>query len=155
LTRLSIDFPVLFQSEVAQLAETGFWNFTYNVTIQAIDGPNGGGGTVSVFDFRPFVPALPGDTQVADQLVQAFRRPIVQEVTDVKVFGNEPIRTQIDLTPEVGSVIEVPVERIQYSITTAEGITTTYHAGQAFDGELVSERVVLEGLARRAVRSIG
>jgi hypothetical protein len=155
LTRLSIDFPVLFQSEVAQLAETGFWNFTYNVTIQAIDGPNGDGGTVSVFDFRPFVPALPGNTEVADQLVQAFRRPIVQEVTDVKVFGNEPIRTQIDLTPEVGSVIEVPVERIQYSITTAEGITTTYHAGQAFDGELVSERVVLEGLARRAVRSNG
>jgi hypothetical protein len=86
-------------------------------------------------------------------LQSLYEVPLVEEVTNVKVYGDEPLFTNIDLTPEVGSAIEVPVERVQYSVTTAEGVTTTYHAGQPFDGELLSERVVLEGLARRAVRS--
>jgi hypothetical protein len=154
--RIRLDLPVLPPLEFLEEAATinvDFYSLEVNVT--AIPGPNGSGGTLRVFDMRPFAPSTPSSFVTAKRLAESYQRLAAQEVTDVKVFGDEARRTRIDLTPEVGSVIEVPVERIQYSITTAEGITTTYHAGQAYDGELVSERVVLEGLARRAVRSNG
>jgi hypothetical protein len=150
--RVTFDFPILPPVEfLADTAANVFWETL--VQVIAIPGPNGSGGTLSVFDARPFAPTTSASFALADSLVAMFRIPVPAEVSNVKVFDDEPILTQVDLTPEVGSVINVPVDRIQYSITTAEGITTTYHAGQAFDGELVSERVVLEGLARRAVRS--
>ena len=149
--RVRFDFPILPPVEFISAANFTVWDTI--VFIVATAGPNGSSGTVKVFDARPFAPTIIGSTVLADRLAAMFRVPVPAEVTNVKVFDDEPLRTRIDLTPEVGSVIEVPVERVQYSITTAEGVTTTYHAGQAFDGELVSERVVLEGLARRAVRS--
>jgi len=128
---------------------------TYSAAVSFLfaPGPSGSGGTAFVYDARPFNVQTETDDSQAMLLQELFTRPVVDEVTNVKVFGEEPLFTRLALTPEVGSAIDVPVERVQYSITTAEGVTTTYHAGQAFDGQLVSERVVLEGLARRAVRS--
>jgi hypothetical protein len=134
---------IKFGSTVMQWGVTALWR----------DGPNGSAGDVEIYDFRPFAVRSFASASAQLALQGLYEIPLVQEVTNLKFYGEEPIRTRIDLTPEVGSAIEVPVERVQYSITTAEGVTTTYHAGQAFDGELVSERVVLEGLARRAVRS--
>jgi hypothetical protein len=156
VTRLTLYFPVLIPVSVLSFVDSvgGFFSFVL-LTARVIAGPNGSGGTANVYDFRPFKSRLVADASVATQLAASFQRLPANEVTNVKVFGEREIFTQLDVTPQVGSVIEVPVERIQYSITTAEGVTTTYHAGQAYDGELVSERVVLEGLARRAVRSNG
>lgn len=127
-------------------------NYAYVFRINVVPGPSGSGGTTQIFDARPFNVNTVLDDSQASLLQQVFSRGIVQEVTNVKAFYESPLFSVIELTPETGSVIEVPVERVQYGITTAEGVTTTYHAGQAFDGQSVSERVVLEGLARRAVR---
>jgi len=152
--RLQITFPVLLQAEFlafAQINNQTLLNETHSINV--IAGPNGSGGTSKVYDYRPFRHVVGSDNTLANQLVESYRRAIVQEVANIKVFDDRPLQASIVLTPETGSAITVPVERVQYSITTAEGVTTTYHAGQAFDGELVSERVVLEGLARRAVRS--
>jgi len=154
VTRLQVMFPVLLPVETfafVQKNNLAFLNETHSIEI--IAGPNGNGGTAKVFDFRPFRHVVGGDNTLANQLLQAYERPVVQEVSNVKLFGEGLLRTSLVVTPVSGSSITVPVERVQYSITTAEGVTTTYHAGQAFDGELVSERVVLEGLARRAVRT--
>lgn len=153
-TLLDVTFPSLVPVEVYQeLNDAGAIFSLVSFSITCIAGPNGSGGTVNLYDFRPFNSVLPTDSVLAQKLADAYTRSPVQNVTNVKVYGEEPLRSRVDVTPLVGSVLEVPVERVQYSITTAEGVTTTYHAGQAFDGELVSERVVLEGLARRAVRS--
>jgi hypothetical protein len=150
-TILDVTFPILVQADVFKLMQDGGVLGTVNVGIDVIAGPNGSSGTINLYDFRIFQSTLPGNASFANRLSDAYSRLPVQTVTNVKVYDEEPLRTRVDVTPLVGSVLEVPVERVQYSITTAEGITTTYHAGQPFDGELVSERVVLEGLARRAV----
>ena len=153
-TLLDVTFPSLIPVDVyQQMNDAGaiFGLITFTATV--IAGPNGSGGTVQLFDCRPFASTLPTDSTFARRLSDSYKRLAPDSVTNVKVYGEAPIGSRVDVTPLVGSVLEVPVERVQYSITTAEGITTTYHAGQAFDGELVSERVVLEGLARRAVRS--
>ena len=150
---LTFPYPVPLQWFEANNLDYGSDPLYYGVTAFYIPGPNGGGGVVNVYDIRPFAVRSFADNSVALQLQSLYAVEPADEVTNIKVYGEEALRTRIDLTPEVGSAIEVPVERVQYSVTTAEGVTTTYHAGQAFDGELVSERVVLEGLARRAVRS--
>jgi hypothetical protein len=154
VTRLRVTFPILLPVQLQSLLLDN--SITLNLdrhNINIVPGPNGNGGTAKIYDFRVFLHVLSGNTTLADQLLQSYRVPLINEVSTVKIFGEEPIRTGIVLSPLIGSSFDVPVERVQYSITTAEGVTTTYHAGQAFDGELVSERVVLEGLARRAVRS--
>lgn len=150
-TILNVTFPILIQADVFKLVQDAGALGTVNVGIDVIAGPNGSSGTINLYDFRLFQSTLPTNASFANRLSDAYSRLPVQTVTNVKVYDEEPLRTRVDVTPLVGSVLEVPVERVQYSITTAEGITTTYHAGQPFDGELVSERVVLEGLARRAV----
>jgi hypothetical protein len=153
-TRLRIMFPFFLPAQVYQRVNDNDDEITtLALAFFAVPGPNANTGTAKIYDFRPFMSALPSDNSVATRLAEAYARPAVTSVANVKVYGEGELFTSVDVTPLVGSVIEAPVERVQYSITTAEGITTTYHAGQAFDGELVSERVVLEGLARRAVRS--
>jgi len=148
-TRYRFTFPSLIPAEVYQRINDAT-NTLDDVTFYlAVTGSN----DALVYDARVFTSILPTDDTVASRLSQAYARPVIDAVTNVKVYGERELFTRVDVTPLVGSVIEAPVERVQYSITTAEGVTTTYHAGQAFDGELVSERVVLEGLARRAVRS--
>jgi hypothetical protein len=153
--RVKFDLPVLIPvefAEVTKLIGGGTGNYRVSVLLLASDGSLSNTGTLSVYDLRLHTPTAASNT-VAEQLVETFRIPNVAEAADVKIFGVEPVRTRIDLTPAVGGVLQVPVERVTYSITTTEGVTTTYHAGQAFDGELVTERVVLEGLARRASRT--
>jgi hypothetical protein len=155
VTLLNVTFPILMQADVFKFVQDNGALGTVNVAARSIDGPNGSGGQLKLYDFRIFQSTLPTNASFANRLSDAYSRPPVQTVTNVKVYDEEPLRTRVDVTPLVGSVLEVPVERVQYSITTSEGITTTYHAGQPFDGELVSERVVLEGLARRAVERNG
>ena len=151
--RIKLVFPILIPASLYKNWVDNSYTLGVGHGIEAAPGPNGSGGTLKVYDFRVFQPFWNGNTTRANQLSQVYSIPVVQEVANIKLYKENVIRSQVNLTPLVGSVIDVPVERVQYSITTAEGVTTTYHAGQAFDGELVSERVVLEGLARRAVRS--
>jgi hypothetical protein len=150
--RLQVTFPVLLQTEFLALAQINNTTLTAELqSVEVIAGPNGSGGTAKVYDYRPFRHVVASDNVLANQLAESYRRSIVEEVANIKVFDDRPLHASILLTPETGSPITVPVARVQYSITTVEGVTTTYHAGQPFDGQLVSERVVLEGLARRAV----
>ena len=154
-TRRVLYFPLPLPLQFITLNNVKFGTTVMGWGVTALwqAGPNGSAGDVNIYDFRPFSVRSAADASVQLLLQSLYEVPLVEEVTNVKVYGDEPLFTNIDLTPEVGSAIEVPVERVQYSVTTAEGVTTTYHAGQPFDGELLSERVVLEGLARRAVRS--
>jgi hypothetical protein len=149
--QLDFVFPVPLQWFLANNVDFGTDPIGYGINGFYIDGPNGSGGVVNIYDIRPFAVRTSTDNSVALQLQSLYAMEPAEAVTTVKLFSDEPLHTQVDLTPVGGGLIEVPVERVQYSVTTAEGVTTTYHAGQPFDGQLVSERVVLEGLARRAV----
>ncbi len=106
--------------------------------------------TMLVYESRYYVP----DVTLPDSVSAAFGRALLrepeQEVADVTLYDLAPLRTSVAITPTTGATVTIPVELIEYRVTTSEGVTTTYHAGQRFAGELESQRVVLERLAQRA-----
>ena len=90
-------------------------------------------------------------TRVAEGLIQDPN----SEAAVVDVQGYEPIATEVQITAiDSPSPVTMPVERIEYAITSSEGIVTRYYAGQRFDPELQTEATVIDGAIRRLTGSI-
>jgi len=87
----------------------------------------------------------------AARLATSFSRAAASDPAQVTLYGSFGAVTQtMNLTPATGSALTVPIERVEYGVTVDEGAFTRYHVQQAYDADLMAQRVVLEQLARRA-----
>lgn len=94
------------------------------------------------------------DLDVVNRVFGSLIKPIQQEAAVVNVRGLHPIATELDITPgDGGTNVVMPVERIEYRITTPEGAQTRYYAGQRYDPELETESIVLDALVRRLTKA--
>lgn len=85
-------------------------------------------------------------TRVAEGLIQDPN----SEAAVVDVQGYQPLATEVEITAiDSPSPIVMPVERIEYAITSNDGIVTRYYAGQKFDPDLQVEAAVIDGTIRR------
>ena len=90
-------------------------------------------------------------TRVAEGLVQDPN----SEAAIVDVQGFSPVATEVEITAiDSPSPIVMPVERIEYAITSNDGIVTRYYAGQRFDPELQTEATVIDAAIRRLAGSL-
>jgi hypothetical protein len=102
--------------------------------------------------FRPDVDN--GGTRDATFAEAFFTQP-KDAVSNVRITGINAIAPTVTITPLVGGAVTASVERVGYSITTDGGAQTVYYVDQAFAANEEAQRVVLERLARRAVREGG
>ncbi len=94
------------------------------------------------------------DTEVTTRVFDNLIKPIQQEAAVVNVRGFHPIATELDITPgDGGTNVVMPVERIEYRITTEDGVQTRYYAGQRYDADLQTESIVLDALIRRLTKT--
>ena len=97
--------------------------------------------------------AYDADAQVANRLLGAHLRLPKDSVGTVTAKYLAPPAHHAILAPADGTAdLTLDVQRIEYVITREDGLLTRYHAGQPFDSDLVSERVLLERLARQAAK---
>lgn len=90
-------------------------------------------------------------TRVAEGLVQDPN----SEAAVVDVQGYSPVATQVEITAiDSPSPVTMPVERVEYAITSNDGIVTRYYAGQRFDPELQTEATVIDAAIRRLTGSL-
>lgn len=85
----------------------------------------------------------------------AQRREPAPEVARITYHGDGPQTHEIQVRPLTGGTIQAWTERITLAMTTAAGITTTYHAGQEWPAQVQEQRILLERLARRSVTEGG
>jgi len=107
-----------------------------------------GGNGVRMYRLMVYSP----DDSTSGLLAQALARPVSDAVAVVEHYAMSPVTQTLTLTPITGSALSLDVERVEYAITTTEGVVTRYHIGQEFESDLESQRIVLERLAVRAVR---
>lgn len=94
------------------------------------------------------------DFDVVTRVFESLIKPIRQEAAVVNVRGFHPIATELDITPgDAGTNVVMPVERIEYRITTEDGVQTRYYAGQRYDANLETESIVLDALIRRLTKT--
>ncbi len=89
----------------------------------------------------------------ATRFLGAHMRIPSDSVGTATVIGSlEPATKAARIFPADGSPdFLASVERTEYGITREDGAFTRFHVGQPFESQLVSERILLERLARRAV----
>jgi hypothetical protein len=102
-----------------------------------------------VYDLSVWEPEV-SDTGPGAMLARAHYRTPREEAAEVTLVGQHgAVARTVRLTPLGGEPVDLPVERVSYAITPENGLTTTYHIGQAYPSELLSQRAVLERLAER------
>ena len=108
---------------------------------------------VRVYRFDTYVPDVDQGGTASEKLASGFFRGLPPAVASVELLGiHDPVEN-VTLTPASGNpAIELHIERTEYAISTERGATTTYHAGQPYEGDLMAQRAVLEALAARAAR---
>jgi len=114
-----------------------------------------GSNPVRVHEVEYYLPDIDSNHKGSQYLAESFMRPVPEAVAVVESFeipSGNPFTQTINLTTLDGWSLKLPVERVEYSITTGEGAVTRYHIGQAFEPDLEAQRVVLEQLARRATK---
>jgi len=108
------------------------------------------GTNIRLYSFEFYVPAVDNSGSADSVFARNFLTSVNTDVAEVSQFGSLGLVSQtMSFTPAGESAVSVPVERVSYSLSTREGLVTTYHLGQAYDAELLSERAVLEALAQR------
>lgn len=85
----------------------------------------------------------------------AHRREPSPEVAQITYYGRGPQAHELQVIPQDGAPVTAWAERITLALTTANGITTTYYAGQEWPAQVQEQRVLLERLARRSVTDGG
>jgi len=111
-----------------------------------------GGKEVEFRNLNIYVPDVDAGGTTSEQFASGFVRDVQENVAEVKSVGElGQVADRVNWTPERESPVTVPVERIQYTLTTRDGLVTTYELGQAYDAEALSQRKVLKDLAREAV----
>jgi len=141
LVALLISTPRIYEQKYSPLT-------TGAVAISAVNG-------IRVYRVRYFEPDVDAAGTLSRDFAEGFFVEPKVNVSTVKVAGIQPVVNGISITPLVGGSIAGSVERMSFSITTDEGVRTTYFVDQSFDSDEVAERVVLQRLARRAVRDGG
>lgn len=107
--------------------------------------------TLRLYEIEFWVP----DSDVGGLASKAFaasnERRILGTVTDVHYQGLGPAVDTATLAPAgYAPIAGVPIERTTYSLTVDGGVVTTYSLGQAFDGNLLMQRTLLERLSQAA-----
>lgn len=96
------------------------------------------------------------DPAAADRLGQIHTRLPEEHASRVELRGQlGPVRHEAHITRRDGSVVELPVDRVEYSFTRETGLVTTYRLGQPFDAEELHERALYLALARQAAKEDG
>lgn len=102
-----------------------------------------------VYSLEAFVP----DEEAAQRLGEAYLRSPQVNASTVQLVGQVGSVSQTMLLAPLDELpVSVPVERVEYALTNEDGLVTTYHLGQAYDPELLSQRAVLESMSRRVAR---
>jgi hypothetical protein len=102
-----------------------------------------------------FVPDVDLGGDLSERLARAYERQVQLTAGRVQVYDYLTPSAVAEVTAIGDPPVEVPIERVEYRLTTSEGLSTTFQLGAAYDAELEVERVLLERLARRAVREGG
>jgi len=69
--------------------------------------------------------------------------------------GFGALTRNVQIIPETGATINARAERIELSFTVEGGVTTTYYLGQPFESDLITDAILMDRLARRAVAAGG
>jgi len=110
------------------------------------------GDAFELSNLQIYVPDVDVGGTKSEQFASGFVRDVQENVAEVKSVGElGQVADRVNWTPTGESQVTVPVERIQYTLTTRDGLVTTYELGQAYDAEALSQRKVLKDLAREAV----
>ena len=110
------------------------------------------GVDMDIEDVEIYVPDVDDGGTKSEQFASGFVRDTTEDVAAVQLFGEfGVVAPRMDFTPVGESSVVVPIERVEYRLTTRDGLVTAYELGQAYDAELLSERAVLKSLAREAV----
>jgi hypothetical protein len=108
-----------------------------------------------VYTVQYFQPDVDDNGTLSREFAESFFVQPRLNVSTATVPGIQPFTQAVSITPLSGSPVSGVVERTSYRITTGDGARTTYHVDQAFAANEEAQRVVLERLARRAVREGG
>lgn len=155
-TRYRVVLPIAVPADQAQFSvDNGQFVYGLEARFRATTGSVTG---IKVYDLRFWNPSTGNDTTGSyakgKRLAEAYEILPVEEAATVTMAGIQPSAYELVITPAVGSgTVTMPVERMQYSITSDRGAVTTFLAGEAFSGELNVERAVLEELSSRVVSS--
>jgi hypothetical protein len=106
-----------------------------------------------VYDARLYVPDVDVGGVASAQLARSFMRPNAPDAAVIERAGlHLPYQNRLLLTPHSGSAIELVIERVEVTLSPEEGAITRYHVGSPFDGALLAQRAVLQGIAEREAR---
>jgi hypothetical protein len=108
-----------------------------------------------IYRMSVFAPDVDLGGDLSERLARAYERQVQLTAGRVQVYDYLTPSAVAEVTAIGDPPVEVPVERVEYRLTTSEGLSTTFQLGAAYDAELEVERVLLERLARRAVREGG
>jgi hypothetical protein len=112
-------------------------------------------GDIRIHRAQAFRPDVDAGATRDRRFAESFFTVPRSNASTVSVTGIEPLADEVVITPLVGSAVTARIERVGYSISTGEGAQTVYYVDQAFAANEEAQRVVLERLARRAVREGG
>ena len=98
------------------------------------------------------VPDVDTGGKASERLARSFMRAAEPDVMSVQYVGLGPRATELTLTTAMHETLTLPVARIEYALTPERGVMTTYHVGQAYTGEQMSQRAVMEAMAQRATK---
>ena len=89
------------------------------------------------------------DDEIASAVAQGYEREARTHAAVVERLGlHEPV-TVLEVEDLQGGVTSDRVQRIEYRITSQEGLATAYHLGTAHEPELETEGVILRRLIKR------
>ena len=141
--RRRLALPVLPSADAANPWET------YRGVSGSIDIAEGG----RVHRFDVLVPEVELGGTASEKLASGYFIGVPPAVASVELLGMHDPVENVTLTPASGAAaLDLHIERTEYAISTERGATTTYHAGQPYEGDLMAQRAVLDALAARAAR---
>ena len=122
--------------------------YTDIVTWVWTDGTN----SDRVYSVRYYVPDVDAGEGASERYALTLTRPVRENVSVITTYELRPVTQAVTLTPLAGNVTTLDVARTEYALTTSEGAVTRYHIEHEYPADLMTERVVLERLARKATR---
>lgn len=141
-TRIRVAIPALVPVERAGLS----WHGLRALLLTSSFG-------VRVHRFDTYVPDVDEGGTASEKLASGYFIGVPPAVASVELLGMHDPVENVTLTPASGAAaLDLHIERTEYAISTERGATTTYHAGQPYEGDLMAQRAVLDALAARAAR---
>ena len=134
--------PPAWTSSETDFSGHGGWSVTLSLSEET-----------RVYDARLYVPDVDVGGLASAKLARSFMRPSTPDVAVVERIGlHFPFENRLLLTPATGSAIELVIERVELALSPEDGAVTRYHVGSPFDGELLAQKAVLQGIAEREAK---